>query len=57
MVPKEDVLPPLARESESSWLYLLPKIMSFLVGGEAGSGSSNISGESNKRGGGGRHPR
>lgn len=46
----------LEKARVAGWLYLLPKIMSFLVGGEAGSGSSNISGESNKRGGGGRHP-
>lgn len=57
MVPKKTFsLRSLEKARVAGWLYLLPKIMSFLVGGEAGSGSSNISGESNKRGGGGRHP-
>lgn len=45
MVPKEDVPSPSGKRV-AGWLYLLPKIMSFLVGGgrekEREAGSSNI---------------
>lgn len=52
-------LRPFRKARVAGWLYLLPKIMSFLVGGgrekEREAGSSNISGESNNKRGGNRN--